>query len=120
MKHSRITTIKLRVFILISVLPFGAICDPAAAGKTLRVSGDLEVAPFLAGKYVKTNVRSFEVIVNDCRTRIRVSPSTSDEGVEYFEFGSDGTNSYYTVRNASTLRRDAQEQSQSGRLVNDS
>ncbi len=68
----------------------------AAEGQPFEVSGRMEtISAFHDGIAGTTNSRTFTVAMNGWNGFIRCSAGTADQGVDYHEFGTDGTNGFH-------------------------
>ena len=72
----------------------------SARGNEFELSGELASTFFSPGRPSYTNFRPFQVTLRDCQVFIHLDPSPRDQGIEYFEFASDGTNSSYITKYA--------------------
>jgi hypothetical protein len=72
----------------------------AGAPAGFEVSGRIEMVPFINGLASGTNSRTFSVAVTENKSFIHASAGTRDRGIEYSEFGDDGTNGFYFTKYA--------------------
>jgi len=70
----------------------------AAESEAFEVSGRMETIGFRAAGMAVTNSRTFLMATDGQNLFIRCSAGTADQGIEYTEFGTDGTSGFYMTK----------------------
>lgn len=92
--QARSTLIQSVPVLMLIWLPNALGAPEVSSDGPFAVKGMVTTTAFYNGKVLNKSVRPFMLWVDKCRVFVRAEPSALDVGVEYTEFGSDGTNCY--------------------------